>query len=210
MFRGFYHPDLSLHLLGYLNVIRGLARLHPLRIWMAYDLQFRQNMQQGTASDTMWLSEDPVLMAESLRKQAVAVPTQSTQVASPAPQTSRACYICRDANHLANVCPQRRLPSSSTGRQQAPQAGTSNSPSQASSSGWGPVASDDATRIVTELGPGAHVAKLDVKSAFRLIPLRREDWNLLGYWHDEKFHFDVVLPFGLRSSPGILNWCAGC
>ncbi|OWA55484.1 hypothetical protein BV898_19870 [Hypsibius exemplaris] len=67
---------------------------------------------------------------------------------------------------------------------------------------------DDAVRTVNKLGTGALMAKLDVKYAFRLIPVQRKDWNLLGFAHDGKYYFDTVLPFGLRSSPAIFNQLA--
>ncbi|GAV01154.1 hypothetical protein RvY_11906 [Ramazzottius varieornatus] len=49
------------------------------------------------------------------------------------------------------------------------------------------------------------MAKADVQSAFRLIPARKEDWNLLEYFFDIEYCFDIVLPFGLRSSPATSN-----
>ncbi|GAU99940.1 hypothetical protein RvY_10871 [Ramazzottius varieornatus] len=39
------------------------------------------------------------------------------------------------------------------------------------------------------------------KAAFRLVPVRRQDWPLLGYKVLNDYHFDIVLPFGCRSSP---------
>ena len=38
----------------------------------------------------------------------------------------------------------------------------------------------DAYTILNELGPGALMSKIDLKNAFRLLPFRAEDWNLLG------------------------------
>ena len=64
---------------------------------------------------------------------------------------------------------------------------------------------DEAVALVTLSGVGSFMAKMDVKSAFRLIPVRKQDWNLLGYCHDNRYYFDTVLPFGLRSSPAISN-----
>ena len=40
---------------------------------------------------------------------------------------------------------------------------------------------DKAVQIVARLGTGALLAKLDVKSAFRICPVRRQDWHLLGF-----------------------------
>ena len=42
---------------------------------------------------------------------------------------------------------------------------------------------DDAISILQSLARGAFMAKTDLKSAFRLIPIHPDDWNLLGiYW----------------------------
>ena len=38
---------------------------------------------------------------------------------------------------------------------------------------------DDAYAIVSSLRQGALMSKIDLKNAFRLIPVRQEDWNLL-------------------------------
>ncbi|XP_055337903.1 uncharacterized protein LOC129587950 [Paramacrobiotus metropolitanus] len=53
------------------------------------------------------------------------------------------------------------------------------------------------------------MAKMDVKSAFRLIPVRPAEWNLLGYQWNGEFYFDVVLPFGCRASPYVFEQFAG-
>ena len=39
---------------------------------------------------------------------------------------------------------------------------------------------DDAYAIANFLGAGALMSKIDLKNAFRLIPVRPRDWNLLG------------------------------
>ena len=64
---------------------------------------------------------------------------------------------------------------------------------------------DDAIFHLTQLGAGALMSKLDIKSAFRLIPVHPSDWPLLGYCIDSKFYYDIVLPFRLRSSPYLLT-----
>ena len=65
---------------------------------------------------------------------------------------------------------------------------------------------DDAIRLINLAGgKGALLAKVDLKSAFRIIPVRREDRELLGmHWRD-KFYVDRCLPFGLRSAPFLFN-----
>ena len=42
---------------------------------------------------------------------------------------------------------------------------------------------DDAIAFVKQAGQGCYMAKMDLKHAFRLCPVRREDWDLLVvYW----------------------------
>lgn len=64
---------------------------------------------------------------------------------------------------------------------------------------------DDAISIIQSLGQGAFMAKTDLKSAFRLIPIHPDDWNLLGIYWQSQFYVDMYLPFGLRSSPFLFN-----
>ena len=64
---------------------------------------------------------------------------------------------------------------------------------------------DDAVRLLLTTGPGALMAKADLKSAFRMIPVRRQDWELLGMRWNGAYYFDTCLPFGLRSSPYLFN-----
>ena len=44
--------------------------------------------------------------------------------------------------------------------------------------------------------------------AFRLLPVRREDWHLLGIHWQAQWYVDKCLPFGLRSSPALFNHLA--
>ena len=61
---------------------------------------------------------------------------------------------------------------------------------------------------VLALGKGTRMAKMDVKSAYRLIPVHPADRPLLGMcWRDRLF-LDNSLPFGLRSAPKIFNAAA--
>ena len=64
---------------------------------------------------------------------------------------------------------------------------------------------DDACTIINKLGPGALLSKIDLKDAFRLIPVQSSDWNLLGICWRQKFYIDTCLPFGLRSAPYLFN-----
>ena len=64
---------------------------------------------------------------------------------------------------------------------------------------------DDAYTFINELGPGTLLSKIDLKDAFRLIPVNPLDWNLLGIHWRGKFYIDTCLPFGLRSAPYLFN-----
>lgn len=64
---------------------------------------------------------------------------------------------------------------------------------------------DDTIRIISKFGIGALMAKMDLKHAFCLIPVHPSHWHLLGYYFDNQYYFDLVSPFGLRSSPAIFN-----
>ena len=50
-----------------------------------------------------------------------------------------------------------------------------------------------------------YLPKLDIKSAFRQIPVRAEDHSLLGIFWQGSYYYERVLPFGLRSSPAIFD-----
>jgi len=52
---------------------------------------------------------------------------------------------------------------------------------------------------------GCFMGKRDIRHAFRLCPIHPEDWALVVYWWKGKYYVDIVLPFGLRSSPYIFN-----
>ena len=64
---------------------------------------------------------------------------------------------------------------------------------------------DDAVRQVLGLGRGAKLAKLDVKSAFRILPVHPADCPLLGMRWKGRIFVDKRLPFGLRSAPKLFN-----
>jgi hypothetical protein len=59
---------------------------------------------------------------------------------------------------------------------------------------------DHAVRIVRQLGQGCYMAKVDVKAAYRCIPVRPADWPLLGMRWEGMYYFHRTLPFGLRSA----------
>ena len=64
---------------------------------------------------------------------------------------------------------------------------------------------DDVAARVVCLGRGALMAKFDLKSAYRNIPVHPDDRWLLGMVWEDKLFVDTALPFGLRSAPIIFN-----
>ena len=59
---------------------------------------------------------------------------------------------------------------------------------------------DDAIKLIKEVGQGCYLAKTDFKSAFCIIPIRPEDYPLLGMTWQGKFYFDKCMPMGCSSS----------
>ena len=64
---------------------------------------------------------------------------------------------------------------------------------------------DDVVQRIALLGRRAMMAKMDIESAYRMVPVHPGDRPLLGMrWKGEIF-FDTRLPFGLRSAPKIFS-----
>ena len=70
------------------------------------------------------------------------------------------------------------------------------------------TSNDTATRMISAVGPAALVAKVDLKSAIRMVPVTRADWELLGIRWNSAYYIDTCLPFGLRSAPFLFNQMA--
>ena len=73
---------------------------------------------------------------------------------------------------------------------------------------------DEAISMIQRNGRGCALAKLDLKSAYRSIPVHPEDRHLLGLYWDGQIYLEAALPFGLRSAPKIFSaaadallWC---
>ena len=66
---------------------------------------------------------------------------------------------------------------------------------------------DDAVNHILELGCATHdhLAKINIKNPFRLIPLHSTDRHLLGMQWKDGIYIDTCLPFGLRSAPKLFN-----
>ena len=67
------------------------------------------------------------------------------------------------------------------------------------------VTIDNAIEGIKRFGQGCFLAKTDIESAFRLIPVHPDDYELLGMFWNGKYYYDKVLPFGLRSAPFLFN-----
>ena len=64
---------------------------------------------------------------------------------------------------------------------------------------------DDIVTTILQLGRGALLAKMDIKQAYRNVPVHPEDRLLLGMLWEGKVYVDTALPFGLRSAPLIFT-----
>ena len=64
---------------------------------------------------------------------------------------------------------------------------------------------DDAIERILELGPNTLLAKIDIKSAFRLLPVHPADRNLLAMQWGSSIYIDGCLPFRLCSAPKLFN-----
>ena len=76
------------------------------------------------------------------------------------------------------------------------------------------ISVDQVAAVAAKLGPGALMAKIDIKAAYRLIPVHYQDRKWLGMCWEEAIYVDGMLPFGLRSATKIftavadaLEWC---
>ena len=64
---------------------------------------------------------------------------------------------------------------------------------------------DYVVEAILKSGKGTLMAKLDIKQAYRNIPVYPTDRPLLGMSWDGKVYVDKTLPFGLRSAPVIFS-----
>ena len=67
------------------------------------------------------------------------------------------------------------------------------------------ITKDDAIHRILKYGPNTLLSKVDIKSAFRLIPVHPADRHLLGILWRKQVYLDKCLPFGLRSAPKLFN-----
>ena len=55
------------------------------------------------------------------------------------------------------------------------------------------------------LSSDLYMAKMDLKDAYRCVPVHKDDWHLLGMNYQDKYFMDTCLPMGLSSSCFIFN-----
>ena len=63
----------------------------------------------------------------------------------------------------------------------------------------------EAVNLALYLGQGALMAKMDLRSAYRRVPVYPDDQRLLGVCWDSHTWLDTALPFGLRSAPKLFS-----
>lgn len=59
---------------------------------------------------------------------------------------------------------------------------------------------DDAVSLIASIGEGALLAKMDISSAFRLLPVCPEDFCLLGFKHSGLYYIEKSLTIGCSLS----------
>ena len=64
---------------------------------------------------------------------------------------------------------------------------------------------DEVAVTAIALGQGAQLAKIDIKSAYRLVPVHPAQRKWLGMQWQGRVYVDGMLPFGLRSAPKLFN-----
>ena len=67
------------------------------------------------------------------------------------------------------------------------------------------VTVDVVAKMAVQLGKGAFLSKIDIRSAYRTIPVHPDDRFLLGMCWEGRLFVDTVLPFGLWSAPKIFT-----
>ena len=68
------------------------------------------------------------------------------------------------------------------------------------------VTIDNAIKIIVKCGKGAQMCKVDIRDAFKLIPIKESLWPFYGIQWDGRYYFYTKLVFGSRSSPKIFDF----
>ena len=64
---------------------------------------------------------------------------------------------------------------------------------------------DHLSSLILSEGKGAFLVKADIKAAYRMVPVHRDDQSLLGVLWDGRIYIDKMLLFGLHSAPIIFS-----
>ena len=64
---------------------------------------------------------------------------------------------------------------------------------------------DDGASLMHFLGKRSLLAKIDLREAYRMVPIHPEDRRFLGISWQNSVYVDCQLPFGLASAPAIFN-----
>ena len=64
---------------------------------------------------------------------------------------------------------------------------------------------EQAITMIKIAGRGTWLAKEDITSAFKVMPIHPDSWHLFGVNWRKKFYFAVHLTFGCKSSPKIFD-----
>jgi hypothetical protein len=63
----------------------------------------------------------------------------------------------------------------------------------------------NALDLIASVGQSAWLAKLDIKDAFRLLPIAPSDCHLVSFQFEGSIYVEKNLPFGLKSSPSLFD-----
>ena len=64
---------------------------------------------------------------------------------------------------------------------------------------------DEVIQQIARIGRNTQLAKMDIESAYRMVPVHPGDRHLLAVQWKGRIFFDTRLPFGLRSAPKIFS-----
>ena len=64
---------------------------------------------------------------------------------------------------------------------------------------------DEALMFIKALGRGTLLIKVDLKSAYRIVPIHPQDRHLFAIRWEDQVYVDQALPFGLRSAPKLFT-----
>ena len=59
---------------------------------------------------------------------------------------------------------------------------------------------DEESHMVQDMGRESLLSKLEIKSAYRLLPANPAEFDQLGFMFDNKFYFDKAMPFACSIS----------